>query len=233
LVSWDVIDTVLLDMDGTLLDLAYDNTLWTHLLPERFSDARGVSIAVARDQLFTHMAQRQGQLEFYCLDYWADYTGLDIVALHQELTHLITFRPFAEDFLDHLQDLQRSVLLVTNAHRDSLGVKVRHADLSRRLHALVSCHDYGAPKESQIFWQSLMAEHPFDPARTLLIDDNAAVLDAAGQFGIAHLLTVAQPDSGRPVRTGLRHPAVQDFRDLMGATALDDHPLREGSVSSA
>jgi len=216
LVSWDVIDTVLLDMDGTLLDLAYDNTLWTQLLPERFRDVHRVSIGDARDQLFTHMAERQGQLEFYCLDYWADYTGLDIVALHEELTHLIAFRPYAEDFLDHLRVLERSVVLVTNAHRDSLGVKVRHVDLGRRLDALVSCHDYGAPKESPVFWQSLMAAHPFDPGRTLLIDDNAAVLDAAGQFGITHLLTVAQPDSGRPARDGLRLPAVQDFRDLMG-----------------
>jgi len=215
LVSWDAIDTVLLDMDGTLLDLAYDNTLWTHLLPERFSAAHRVGIDDARRRLFAHMTERQGELEFYCLDYWADYTGLDIVALHEELTHLIAFRPHAEDFLDHVLSLERRAVLVTNAHRSSLGVKTRHADLGR-LHALVSCHDYGAPKESQSFWRSLMAEHPFDPGRTLLIDDNAAVLDAAGQFGIAHLLTVAQPDSSRPARTDLRHTAVRDFRDLMG-----------------
>lgn len=216
MVSWDAIDTVLLDMDGTLLDLAYDNTLWTHLLPQRYSDRHQVSVEQAREQLFGHMSRHQGQLEFYCLDYWAEYTGLDIVALHEELTHLIAFRPHAEAFLDHVLGIDRRALLVTNAHRDSLNVKTRHVDLGRRLQALVSCHDYGSPKESQTFWQSLMAEHPFDPDRTLLIDDNAAVLDAAGRFGIAHLLTVAQPDSSRPVRTGLAHPAVHDFRDLMG-----------------
>jgi len=215
LVSWDAIDTVLLDMDGTLLDLAYDNTLWTHLLPERFSATYQVSLDHARNHLFTHMSERQGQLEFYCLEYWAEFTGLDIVALHEELTHLIAFRPYVTDFLDHVLQLERQALLVTNAHRDSLAVKVRHVDLDQRLHALVSCHDYGAPKESETFWQSLIAEHPFDPARTLLIDDNAAVLDAAGRFGIEHLLTVAQPDSSRPTRTGLKHPAVHDFRDLM------------------
>ena len=219
MVSWEAIDTVLLDMDGTLLDLAYDNTLWTHLLPERFSSTHRVGIDDARRRLFAHMTERQGELEFYCLDYWADYTGLDIVALHEELTHLIAFRPHAEAFLEHLAQLARTAILVTNAHRDSLTVKTRHADLARRLHALVSCHDYRAPKESQSFWRALMEEHPFDPARTLLIDDNAAVLDAAGEFGIAHLLTVAQPDSSRPARDALRHPAVHDFRDLIGPAA--------------
>ena len=37
MIDWDRIDTVLLDMDGTLLDLHYDNTLWNELLPARYS----------------------------------------------------------------------------------------------------------------------------------------------------------------------------------------------------
>ena len=94
-------------------------------------------------------------------------------------------------------------------------MKNRHTDLEPLLDAVVSCHDYGAPKESELFWQTLMREHPFDPERTLLIDDNAAVLDSAERFGIAHVLTVAQPDSQRPRRNDLRHRALEDFGDLM------------------
>jgi len=216
MVSWDVIDTVLLDMDGTLLDLAYDNTLWNSVLPERFSEIHAVSVEEAREHLFAHMTERKGEIDFYCLDYWADYTGLDVIALHHELAALIRYRPYAEEFLEHLVTIERRSLLVTNAHRDSLDVKNLHSNVTDRLHAAVSCHDYGAPKESQDFWNELMSEHPFDPARTLLIDDNAAVLDSALTFGLAHVLTIAQPDSERPPRTDLRHPAVADFRDLIG-----------------
>lgn len=219
MISWDGIDTVLLDMDGTLLDLTYDNTLWSIVLPERFSQAHGWPLTSATAHLFDHMAARQGQLEFYCLDYWAELTGLDIVALHHELATLIRYRPGAQAFLEHLLVLERRTVLVTNAHRDSLAVKDAHANLSQKLDAVVSCHDYGAPKESREFWDTLIEEHPFDPARTLLIDDNAAVLDSAADFGIAHLLTVAQPDSDRPPRSDLAHPAVTDFRDLMAAPA--------------
>jgi putative hydrolase of the HAD superfamily len=218
LISWNAIDTVLLDMDGTLLDLAYDNTLWTSTLVERFSEAHDLPLEKAAEHLYGHMDERKGQLEFYCLDYWAEFTGLDIVALHHELAALIRFRPNAQAFLEHLLVLERRSVLVTNAHRDSLNVKNHHTNLTPLLDAVVSCHDYGAPKESEEFWHALMSEHPFDPERTLLIDDNAAVLDSAADFGIAHLLTIAQPDSKRPPRDDLKHPVLDDFQQLMADT---------------
>lgn len=215
MITWHHIDTVLLDMDGTLLDLHYDNTLWNELLPARYSALHDLSVETARERLFAYMGQRLGTLEFYCLDHWARFTGLDIVALHGELTELIRFRPSAEHFLDWLRQAGKRSVLVTNAHRASLAVKNAHAEVVTRLDADVSCHDYGAPKESPRFWEALMAEHPFDPARTLLIDDNHQVLTAAAEYGIRHLLTVSQPDSGRPHREGLGYPAFNDFRELL------------------
>jgi putative hydrolase of the HAD superfamily len=216
MVSWESIDTVLLDMDGTLLDLHFDTTLWTSLLPERYSEARSVPLASSRSQLFEHMDATRGKLEFYCLDYWAEFTGLDVVSLHHELCELIRYRPSAEEFLVWLRGRGKRSLLVTNAHRDSLSIKNRHSEITRHLDAAISCHDYGAPKEDQRFWQQLMEEHPFDPSRTLLIDDNHQVLESAARFGIAHLITIVQPDSGRPPRDNLGYPALADFADLLG-----------------
>lgn len=215
LINWNAIDTVLLDMDGTLLDLHYDNTLWNELVPARFSETHGISLHDARATLFTKMREIHGQLSFYCLDHWADYTRLDIVALHAELAHLIVYRPNAQAFLRRLQTRGKRSLLVTNAHRGSLGVKDQHSQLVRQVDADVSCHDYGAPKEDAEFWRQLAQRHPYDPARTLLIDDNAAVLNAAGACGIAHLMTITQPDSARPPRKNLAHPAFNDFSEIM------------------
>lgn len=215
MIEWDHIDTVLLDMDGTLLDLGYDNTLWNHLLPERYGARYDLSPDAARSHLFSHMHEHQGTLTFYCLDYWAEFTGLDIVALHEELVELVRFRPSAELFLGWLKQSGKRAVLVTNAHRASLAVKNARCNVIALLDADVSCHDYGAPKESQAFWQALMAEHPFDPERTLLIDDNYHVLRAAGEFGIRYLLTVSQPDLARPLRGGLDYPAINDFRELL------------------
>lgn len=215
MIDWNLIDTVLLDMDGTLLDLYYDNTLWNELLPERYGAQHSLSAEAAREALLSHMREHYGSLTFYCLDHWAEFTGLDIVALHEELVELIRFRPSAEDFLDWLKANGKRAVLVTNAHRASLAVKNLHSNLCERLDAHVSCHDYGAPKESAEFWAALMTEHPFDPERTLLIDDNFNVLQAARAFGIRHLLTIGQPDSGKPLRRVADYPVVNDFRELL------------------
>jgi putative hydrolase of the HAD superfamily len=161
------------------------------------------------------MNDTRGKLEFYCLDYWAEFTGLDVVELHHELKELISFRPSAKEFLLWLKARGKRSLLVTNAHRDSLDIKNTHADLTRHLDEAVSCHDYGSPKEDQNFWEQLQLEHPFDPARTLLIDDNHQVLESADRYGIAHLITIVQPDSGKPPRDGLGYPALHDFKDLL------------------
>ncbi len=217
MIDWDAIDTVLLDMDGTLLDLYYDNTLWNELLPERYGALHALTPAEARERLLAHMRQHHGTLNFYCLDYWAEFTGLDIVGLHEELTALIRYRPSALHFMGWLRQRGKRALLVTNAHRDSLRVKNLHANVVDHLDADISCHDYGAPKESADFWNALMAAHPFDPHRTLFIDDNHHVLGAAAAFGIRHLLTVVQPDSGQPHRQNLDYPAFNDFRELLPA----------------
>ncbi|MDH3916294.1 MAG: haloacid dehalogenase, partial [Chromatiales bacterium] len=34
--DWSTVDTVLLDMDGTLLDLRFDNYFWQELVPSRY-----------------------------------------------------------------------------------------------------------------------------------------------------------------------------------------------------
>ena len=215
MIDWQAIDTVLLDMDGTLLDLKYDNTLWNQLVPDRYCQAHAPAADNAREALLNHMRDTRHTLEFYCLDYWARYTGLAIKALHHELAHLIRYRPGAQAFLDWLADRRMRRMLVTNAHRDSLAVKDAYSGLCAKVHESVSSHDFGHPKESPHFWACLAEHRPFDAGRALLIDDSQVVLDAAAAFGIANLLTIRQPDSGRPARKGLKYRAFDDFAELM------------------
>ena len=225
---WSTIDTVLLDMDGTLLDLHYDNHIWNSVVPTRVASRQLDLEQPSREQieacaapLLAEMMAVKGNLEFYDLHYWGDRTELDMVALHHEFASLIRYRPGAEAFLRALASSKKQVILATNAHRDCLGVKHHRLGLLEHFDIVVSAHDYGAPKEDQHFWQSLKRAHPFDPARALFIDDNQQVLAAAAAFGIAEVRCVLQPDLHTPPQATGGYLAVDDLSELLpiaGAT---------------
>jgi 5'-nucleotidase len=216
--DWKSIDTVLLDMDGTLLDLYFDNHFWLEHLPLRYAERHGVSAEQARTHLIDAFAMQRGTLNWYCVDYWSRQLQLDIGELKRELRHLIAIRPHVETFLQWLHRSPRQVWLVTNAHRKSLSLKMAHTGLERWFDRVICSHDFAHPKEHAEFWQRLCAAYAFTPARTLLIDDTAAVLNAAQQFGIRYLLTLLQPDSRQARREQSEFPGILHFDEIMPQT---------------
>lgn len=216
-IDWAGIDTVLLDMDGTLLDLHFDNHFWLKHLPERFAALKGVPVAQATEELHRRIEGQRGSLNWYCLDYWGRALEVDIMSLKREIAHLIAVRPYVEEFLQRLRASGRRVILVTNSHQWGIDLKFAHTGLAGWVDEIVCSHDYGEPKESQAFWRHFHADHPFNPERTLLVDDTESVLRAASDFGIRHLLTLRQPDSKAPVREQLAFPAIHHFDELLPA----------------
>ena len=192
---WNQIDTVLLDMDGTLLDLHFDNQFWLHHLPQRYADKHAIGLDAALDELLPLFQRHAAQLSWYCLDFWSRELDLPVRALKEEIAHLIALRPDADHFLAALRATGKRVALITNAHRDSLSLKMERIELAPFFDRLISSHDYGFAKEDQQFWFALQQDFGFDPARSLFIDDSLPILRSARQYGIAHLLGVRQPDS--------------------------------------
>lgn len=215
MIDWDAIDTVLLDMDGTLLDLHFDNYFWLDHLPRRYAAKHGISEADSSAHLKETFHAGEGTLQWYCLDHWSRQLEMDIPALKLEIQHMIRLRPYAVDFLAWLHDSHRDVVMVTNAHRKTLEIKMANIDITGWFDQVVVSHDLRAAKEDRAFWDRLQALHPFDPARTLLIDDTERVLDSARDYGIAHLLTLLQPDSQRQVRINTRFPGIHHFDEIM------------------
>lgn len=213
--DWQAIDTVLLDMDGTLLDLHFDNYFWQTHLPRRYAQVHGLAEVEARTLLEARFAAEHGTLNWYCLDFWQRELQIDIFALKREVSHLIGLRPHSAAFLDALVAAGKSVWLVTNAHADSIRLKMEQVPLSRWVDNVISSHAVGAAKESPLFWQTLQQQYPFDVTRTLFVDDTLSVLTAAQTYGIRHLLCILQPDSRQPPRTVTAFPAVVDFDQLL------------------
>lgn len=208
-------DTLMLDMDGTLLDLAFDNYMWTQLVPREFAREQNISENRAREQLFATMRRIEGKLDWYCLDYWSELLGLDIAGLHREMNHRIAYLPGAEDFLEQVAAMDLRVIMVTNSHRETLEIKHEVTAVKRFFDEIYTSHDLGHPKEDQPFWESLRSHEGFDPARTMFVDDNLAVLDSARKFGIRHLVAVAQPEASGPVRDVSDYPSVDRVVSLI------------------
>ncbi len=215
MVAWHRIRTVLLDLDGTLLDLRFDNHFWLEHLPRRYAQVRGVGLDEARGRLLAIMEATKGSLHWYCLDYWAGETGLDLVALKREVGHLIAVHPHVPAFLDAVRRSGRRVVLVTNAHPGGLALKMEKTALGGRFHGIVSSHALGLPKEHPHFWTRLRAVEHFEPAATLFVDDDPRILGVARDWGIGQVVLACRPDSSRPPRAVAGFPCLHDFSELL------------------
>jgi len=212
---WSEIDTVLLDMDGTLLDLHYDNHFWQVYVPAKFAERHGLSVDEARTECFRRYDKQAGTLNWYCVDYWSEQLQLDIVRLKEELAHLIAVQPDVPEFLVELRRAGKRAVLVTNAHPKALTLKMQRTGLDVHFDAIHSSHTYGVAKENPLFWQLLRRAEAFDPGASLLIDDSLPVLRVARVYGVAHLLAVYQPDTRQPERDVGEFWAIRRFRELM------------------
>jgi putative hydrolase of the HAD superfamily len=215
MIDWTQIDTLLLDMDGTLLDLYFDNHFWLEHVPIRYAEANNLTIEESKQELFSRYKDNEGTLEWYCIDHWSRELGLDIVLLKQEVDHLIAVHPHVVEFLDAIRSLGKKTQLVTNAHQKSLALKLDRTQLGGHLDGVVSSHDIGHPKESQEFWHELEQSHPFRKDRTLFVDDSIAVLRSAERYGIEWLLMILKPDTKGPLRDAEHFSAIHDFSEIM------------------
>ena len=214
-VNWSAIDTVLLDMDGTLLDLRFDNWFWQELIPSRYAAVNGLKLAEAQVLLAPRFVAVRGTLQWYCIEHWTRELNLDIGGIKREALARVSFLPGAQEFLTRLERSGKRRVLVTNAHPRTLAIKNERVALTQYFDACYSTHPFAAPKESAGFWPRLMAEEKFRPERTLIVDDSLNVLEAAREFGIAWLGAVRLPDSGLPPQHTGEFAAVDRVADLM------------------
>lgn len=214
MLDWSAIDTVLLDMDGTLLDLRYDNDFWNERLKRHLATSKNISVEEAQIQIQAEFAKVAGTLDWYCLDYWERTLNLPIRKLKAETAELIVLRPDTPAFLQQLKLAKKQVAIITNAHPDALALKNQQVPLASLCPQQFSTHQFGYCKEFQQLWQKLHAEFPFNPERTLFVDDGEHILDSAKEFGIRYTLGITNPDSALPAKDFQRHPQISSFTEL-------------------
>ena len=215
LIDWNDIDTVLLDMDGTLLDRHFDDHFWLEHVPKRWASRNGTSLEYAKDHLYNLFRSQENTLNWTDLDYWTDRLHLDIPLLKKEVDHLIAVHPFVVDFLLFLKHQRKSVWLVTNAHSKTLDLKMRKTLLGPYFDGILSAHQVGLPKEDDRFWYELQKFIPYDPARTLLGEDSETNLGTAERFGIRYLVYISRYSSTVQPQDSARFMTIENFSKLV------------------
>jgi putative hydrolase of the HAD superfamily len=214
-VPWDHIQTVLLDLDGTLLDLSFDNGFWLDFIPSVYAAARSLTLEQARAVLASRFRACEGTLPWYCIDHWTRELGLDIEGLKRTQAGRIGWLPGAMSFLEQCRARGKRLVLLTNSHPTVLQIKDEQTGVLRYVDAAFSSHTFGAPKESAIFWKAIRGVEPFDPERTLFVDDTPTVLMAARTAGIRWLCGIRYPCLPTSV------PA-RDHQDVLAVDTISD-----------
>ncbi|AGH82484.1 hydrolase [Psychromonas sp. CNPT3] len=209
------VDFILLDMDGTLLDLHYDSHFWLEFIPQQYAIKEGLSLTQAITYVYAQYAKVSGQLNWYCHDHWFKTLGLDIKKLQHMTKSKVKPRVDVLLFLEHLKTLDKRVFMITNAHRNSVEMKMQMTGLSPYFERIISSHDMQIAKENREFWTRLEKDFKVNFVRSLFIDDSEKILKVAENSGVRWLRGINTPDSTIPAQAMQGFKTINLFSELL------------------
>ena len=183
------LENILIDMDGVLLDTAYDNHFWQEHIPTRFAELKSMNIDQAIKITHSLFHYKKGYKDWYDLDYWSNMLGLDIEQekLSANMIDKIKLKKGAIDFLEKYHK-EKNLFLVTNAHIKTLNIKMKKFPLIKYFKKIICSHELKYVKEEIPFWFILRNKLGVDYDKSVLIEDTIDNVKSAYHAGLKSIL---------------------------------------------
>lgn len=177
---------MLVDMDGVILDNTYDNNFWQNQIPGVISKNKNISFEDAKRLAVQIFNYKKNTKDWYDVDYWSNMLNVDIEAEKRSSISFDRIQLYegVTKTLNKLKDNFR-LILITNAHRKTLNIKLEKYDLSPYFENMICAHELHYVKENIQLWYMLKSRFKLDYTKTLLIEDTINNIKVGLSAGIS------------------------------------------------
>ena len=185
------IEFLLIDMDGVILDNAYDNDFWQNQIPEVIADNKGIAFDDAKRLAIQIFNYKKNTRDWYDVDYWSNMLSIDIEAQKRSEKSFsrISLYDGVIDTLSVLKNKTKTIL-ITNAHRKTLNIKLEKYNLTPYFDEMVCAHELNYVKEDIQLWYMLRSKYRLDYEKTLLVEDTINNINVGLSAGISGAIYV-------------------------------------------
>lgn len=215
-INWSSIDTVLLDMDGTLIDQHHEDVFWKDMVPKAYAKKNNLALDEAKRILFAKYNKKSPRsLIWGNMDARGKELGLELRSMRSKIKPFIKLHPHTLRFLRFLKKQKKRIYLVTAADPKDIDIEMAHTKIGEYFNGVYTVLDLGFTKHYPLFWKRLQKKIRFDKNRTLLAEDNENILRVAKSFGIKYVVFKSKSSSRKPPHVPKGLLCVRHFDDLM------------------
>lgn len=180
---------MLIDMDGVILDNTYDNNFWQNQIPAVIAKNKGISFDDAKRLAIQIFNFKKNTKDWYDIDYWSNMLNVDIEAEKRSSLSFDRIKLYegVTETLNKLKNRYR-LLLITNAHRKTLNIKLEKYDLAPYFENMLCAHELHYVKENVQLWYMLRSKFQLNYTKTVLIEDTINNINIGLSAGISRAI---------------------------------------------
>ena len=215
LIEWNAIDTVLLDMDGTLLDDHYEDFFWDVEVPKRYAAKYIITTKEANKRLQKLYYKHEKSMAWSDIDFWEKELDMKLWSIRHQLRHLVRLHPHTIRFLRFLKKHKKRIYLVTASHPKDIDFKFGYSKIGGYFDGICTSFDFGISKHDKLFWKNLQKKLKYDNNRTLFADDKEKIVRVAKSSGIKWVIVKSKSSSKKPANMPKNLLYVHHFDDII------------------